>query len=464
MATDKVEAIGSTPGAAAGGETFEPSFGNALPHYLPLLVFPLIVAAAIHGGWWIAAPFVFFALAGPLDEALGAEERNMDPAATPDNRLLAYHLPVWLWAALWPPTLVFGLWQILVSGDLSVWEGVLMAVVLTTEAQAVFIVGHELIHRRSVWERRVGEFLLASASYPQYATEHIYIHHALVGTPMDYGSAPKGPELLELFPARGGEQRHRRVAGRARAAGAPRPAGLALRQSVLALRDRDRLLVRADLVDGRVVGRAGLRRALPRRGPVDEAQQLHPALRAEARPAARRPVRAGRAPPFLERQLQVQQLDVLQHAAPPGSSRGLEPALPGAPAPRRGRIAATARELRQDVRAGRIPAPLVPDDGPAGRRMARAVLSRDRGLERLRQPGLLRPSRLLRGHRRDLLGRAADDPAGQPVSRAARRPRRPGIHRSRPSQGFSDRIRRPRRSPGAASRASTGRTNTPSPR
>ena len=182
----------------------------------------------------------------------------------------------------------------------------------------------------------------------------------------------EGPELLELFPARGGEQLHRRVAGRARAAGAPRPAGLALRQSVLALRDRDRLLVRADLVDGRVVGRAGLRRALPRRGPVDEAQQLHPALRAEAHPALQRPVRAGRAPPFLERQLQVQQLDVLQHAAPPGSSRGLEPALSGAPAPRRRRIAATARELRQDVRARRIPAPLVPDDGPAGRRVARA--------------------------------------------------------------------------------------------
>ena len=123
MATGKVEAIGSAAGAAANGETFEPSIGNALPHYLPLLVFPLIVGAAIYGGWWIAAPFVFFALAGPLDEALGAEERNMDPAATPDNRLLAYHLPVWLWAALWPPTLVFGLWQILVSGDLSVWEG-----------------------------------------------------------------------------------------------------------------------------------------------------------------------------------------------------------------------------------------------------------------------------------------------------------------------------------------------------
>ncbi len=64
----------------------------------------------------------------------------------------------------------------------------------------MFIVGHELIHRRSLWERRVGEFLLASASYPQYATEHIYIHHALVGMPMDLGSAPKGQSIWNYFP------------------------------------------------------------------------------------------------------------------------------------------------------------------------------------------------------------------------------------------------------------------------
>ena len=58
-----------------------------------------------------------------------------------------------------------------------------MAVVLTSVAQSVFIVGHEMIHRLSVWERRLGEFLLSSVSYPHYVTEHIYIHHALVGSP-----------------------------------------------------------------------------------------------------------------------------------------------------------------------------------------------------------------------------------------------------------------------------------------
>ncbi|MCY4548326.1 MAG: fatty acid desaturase [Defluviicoccus sp.] len=184
----------------ATARTVEPSFGGALPHFLPLAIFPLIVLALIHGGWWIAAPFAFFMLAGPLDIAIGDDERNMDPAGTPEGRLFWHNLPVWLWALLWPPIFVFGLWQILGSGQFAVWECVLLAVVLTGEAQAVFIVGHELIHRRAAWERRLGEFLLASASYPQYATEHVYIHHALVGTPLDVGSAPRGQSFWNYFP------------------------------------------------------------------------------------------------------------------------------------------------------------------------------------------------------------------------------------------------------------------------
>ena len=101
---------------------------------------------------------------------------------------------------LWPVTLVFSLWQMLVAGHLAAWEIALMATVLAMVAQSVFIVGHEMIHRLSVWERRFGEFLLSSVSYPHYATEHIYIHHALVGTPWDVGSAPKGQSFWNYFP------------------------------------------------------------------------------------------------------------------------------------------------------------------------------------------------------------------------------------------------------------------------
>ena len=200
MAENSVATDGPDPEATKSVKAIEPSFFNALPQFLPLAVFPLIFVALLHGGWWIAAPFVFFMLAGPLDIAFGDDERNMDPAKTPERKLFWHNLPVWGWALLWPPTLVFGLWQILAAGQFAVWEGILLAVVLAVEAQAVFIIGHELVHRRATWERRLGEFLLASASYPQYATEHVYIHHAQVGTPLDVGSAPKGQSFWHYFP------------------------------------------------------------------------------------------------------------------------------------------------------------------------------------------------------------------------------------------------------------------------
>ena len=200
MPQDTAVGGGMGPGEADTSQRIEPSVLNALPHYLPLGIFPLILAAAIHGGWWLLPAFVFMGVSGPLDRALGRDGRNMDPAGMPERRLLWHNLPVWIWAFLWPPMLVFGMWQILVADRFAIWEDMLLAIMLTMEAQAVFIVGHELVHRRSGWERRLGEFLLASASYPQYATEHVYIHHPKVGTPHDVGSAPKGESFWRYFP------------------------------------------------------------------------------------------------------------------------------------------------------------------------------------------------------------------------------------------------------------------------
>ena len=191
---------GSGPGKAEIAHRIEPSLRTALPHYLPLGIFPLLFLAALYGGWWLLPAFLFMGSVGMLDRALGPDGRSMDPVKTPERRLIWHNLPVWAWAALWPPILIFGMWQILVAGQFAIWEAVLLAILLTMEAQAVFVVGHELVHRRTPWERRLGEFLLASASYPQYATEHVYIHHAMVGTPYDAGSAPKGESFWQYFP------------------------------------------------------------------------------------------------------------------------------------------------------------------------------------------------------------------------------------------------------------------------
>ena len=178
----------------------KPSIGNALPHFLPIVAFPLMFIAATLGGWWLLAPIIFFLAAGPLDVAFGKDSRNMDPKTTSEAQLIVYHLPVWLWAVLWPTVLVYTVWQIFVTGQHAWWESVALALILATEGQAIFLVGHELIHRRSAWERYLGEFVLASGSYPHYATEHFYIHHAYAGTPMDVGSAFKGQGFWHYFP------------------------------------------------------------------------------------------------------------------------------------------------------------------------------------------------------------------------------------------------------------------------
>ena len=197
----------SASGSVLGGQHadvggfIEPSIRNALPHFIPVLVFPLILAAIAFGGWWLLPPIVFFMSAtAAVDRAIGLDGKNMDPVRTPERKLRWHNIPAWLWALLWPPTLIFGLWQILVSDAFALWEDLLLVYILAVEAQAVFIVGHELVHRRRKWERRLGEVLLASASYPQYSTEHVYIHHAQVGTPQDAGSVPKGVSFWTYFP------------------------------------------------------------------------------------------------------------------------------------------------------------------------------------------------------------------------------------------------------------------------
>ena len=190
----------ATPDTAMPGAPVLPSFGNALPYFLSLGVFPFMAIAAVQGSWWIAAPYLYFMIPDVFDAMSGAHEENMDPRRTIDQQLSWYKLSCWAWGILWPVTFVFCLWQMFLSGHLSLLEIILMAFVLTTVGQISFIVGHELIHRRAVWERRLGEVILASVSYPTYSSEHIYVHHSLVGTPGDPGSAPKGVSFWRYLP------------------------------------------------------------------------------------------------------------------------------------------------------------------------------------------------------------------------------------------------------------------------
>ncbi len=188
-------------GAAVGeGATNAPSIGGALPYFAPIVIFPLVVSAAMYGGWWLAGPFIFAWLADQFDTAFGVDERNMDPRQSASRHLFWYKLAVWIWVVLCPITFVFAFRQVFVADYLAFWEDVLIVLALGVMARMTLNAGHDMMHRRAVWERRAGEFLMASVSFPQEITEHIYVHHAHIGTPRDSLSPPKGQSFWRYLP------------------------------------------------------------------------------------------------------------------------------------------------------------------------------------------------------------------------------------------------------------------------
>ncbi len=195
--------IGAVHMATAKGskDTYlEPSAANALPYFLPLAAFPLLFAAAAQGGWWLATLFFIPVSVQLLERTWSANQQSLNPGLMLSSDLVWYSLPLWLWAIAWPAVVIFAAWQIFAVGHLAAWESVLLAIALAIEGRAVFIVGHELLHRRSRFKRYLGELLFASVSCPHFALEHIYGHHAHVGTPMDPGSAPRGRSFWHYFP------------------------------------------------------------------------------------------------------------------------------------------------------------------------------------------------------------------------------------------------------------------------
>ena len=98
MAEQRAELGGFGAGTAGTEAAIQPSLWNALPYFISLAIFPLVANAAIHGGWWIAGPFIFLWVVEGLDAVFSMEERNMDPKKTLERQLFWYKLAIWLWA------------------------------------------------------------------------------------------------------------------------------------------------------------------------------------------------------------------------------------------------------------------------------------------------------------------------------------------------------------------------------
>lgn len=61
-------------------------------------------------------------------------------------------------------------------------------------------VSHELIHRRTAWQRNLGGLMLAAVWYGCFKLEHPRWHHVNVATPRDPSSAPRGSTVYGRVP------------------------------------------------------------------------------------------------------------------------------------------------------------------------------------------------------------------------------------------------------------------------
>lgn len=171
-------------------------------HYFASFIVPILAAIglAIGRGWaWLTVFAVFIAIP-VLDAWLGTQDGNLDePTAAKVRRnpvyslILYAHLPIQI-------LLILYLGHVWNSTNQPNWVrlGWILSVMLSTGGIGI-TVAHELIHRRTSWERWIGKWILMSVLYMHFAIEHVRGHHAQVATENDPASAPRGMNVYQFI-------------------------------------------------------------------------------------------------------------------------------------------------------------------------------------------------------------------------------------------------------------------------
>lgn len=171
-------------------------------HYTASFLVPLLAALGLFlgGPWaWLTVAGVFMAIP-TLDALFGVQDGNMDEATAKQARsnpvfsaILYAHLPIQILLILY---LGFT-WK---TSDEPAWVrvGWILSVMLSTGGIGI-TVAHELVHRKTAWERWIGKVLLMTVLYMHFAIEHVRGHHALVATDADPASAPKGMNVYRFI-------------------------------------------------------------------------------------------------------------------------------------------------------------------------------------------------------------------------------------------------------------------------
>jgi alkane 1-monooxygenase len=176
-------------------------FQNALPFWLSMAMLPVIVIAALQGGWWILlVPLSSWGLFSLLDAFVGLELENKDPE-TSEDQLFWYKLVTLIWPAL-QLCVIFGMiWYTQAADHLGTVEkvGLFFGVGILSGTVGINY-SHELMHQKSKQERWMSDILLASVLYSHFRSEHLLVHHRYVGTSRDPVTARYNEGFHRFFP------------------------------------------------------------------------------------------------------------------------------------------------------------------------------------------------------------------------------------------------------------------------
>ncbi len=152
------------------------------------------------GVFWFYGPILVFAAFPLLDIAVG-----MDPTNPPDSVIKwlegdrYYRWCTYLFIPIQYAGLVFACW-LWSSGELSVFEGVGLALTMAMVSGIAINTAHELGHKRDSLERWLSRVALAQSGYGHFFIEHNRGHHVRVATPEDPASARMGESFYAFLP------------------------------------------------------------------------------------------------------------------------------------------------------------------------------------------------------------------------------------------------------------------------
>ncbi|MDA3857832.1 MAG: alkane 1-monooxygenase [Roseovarius sp.] len=176
---------------------------RALPFAMSILLVPVAVIGALHGGWTvILLPLVTWYFFSILDAFLGLYLENAD-LETREDQLSWYKAITLIWAPIQFVLLYWMIWYVTGPGDahLSTLETILLFFGVGVITGTVGITySHELMHQKDRGERFLGDMLLAMVLYSHFRSEHLLVHHRYVGTPREPVTARYNEGFHRFFP------------------------------------------------------------------------------------------------------------------------------------------------------------------------------------------------------------------------------------------------------------------------